>query len=90
MSGGRLNLVLEGERRYAVEISAGDQTWHASLEIDPAGHVGFGAWQPPDPPAWLCQAATAVMRAEWRARQFPDAPPWPRRITRWRRGPDDV
>lgn len=90
MSGGRLYLVLEGERRYAVEISAGDQTWHATLEIDPAGHVGFGAWQPPDPPAWLCQAATAVMRAEWRARQVPDAPPWPRRITRWRRGPDDV
>lgn len=90
MSGGRLNLVLEGERRYAVEISTGDQTWHATLEIGPAGHVGFGAWQPPDPPAWLCQAATAVMRAEWRARQVPDAPPWPRRITRWRRGPDDV
>lgn len=90
MSGGRLNLRLVPGTgpfvRYQGELTAESQSWQGSVEIDAAGSVRFEF--SPEPPAWLCQATSAILRAEWRNRRGADPAPWPRRLTRWRVGPE--
>lgn len=90
MSSGRLNLRLEPgadpKVRYRAELSIESQSWQGSVEVDAEGAVRFEV--PGQPPAWLCQATSAILRAEWRNRRGADATPWPRRITRWRLAPE--
>lgn len=90
MSGGRLNLELVAGAgvSYAAELEAGAAIWRGTLRVDAGGKVSFEPWPGAEPPAWLCQATIAIVRAEWRNRQGPDPSPWPRRITRWRKAPD--
>lgn len=90
MSGGRLNLHLEARSesatRYRAELSVGQERWQGGVEISTEGVVRFDIGG--DPPAWLCQAVSAILRAEWRSRATPGASSWPRRITRWRKASD--
>lgn len=93
MNSGRLNLRLEPSAgsagsavRYRAELSAEGESWRGSVEVDAAGAVSFELGG--EVPAWLRQAVSAILRAEWRNRRGADAAPWPRRITRWRLAPE--
>ena len=90
MSGGRLNLELTGDAgvSYAAELEVGAERWRGALDVAADGKVNFRPWPAAEPPAWLCQATIAIVRAEWRNRQGPDPAPWPRRLKRWRKAPD--
>ncbi|GMV18671.1 MAG: hypothetical protein AMXMBFR56_68950 [Polyangiaceae bacterium] len=72
--------------RYRAELSAGRESWHGCVEVDAEGAVRFELGG--EAPAWLRQAVSAILRAEWRNRRGADAAPWPRRITRWRLAPE--
>ena len=69
---------------YAAVLYLPESEHVADVTVAADGTVAFGAWSPPDPPAWLLDYARQFLRGEWRARQVPDPPPWPERITRWR------
>lgn len=85
-TGGRVSMDLVSVAPEAIVYRAGlfqpDAEWHGEARIDGAGVVTLervtGA------PDWLVEYARAFLRGEWRARQGPDAAPWPDRITRWR------
>jgi hypothetical protein len=66
--------------RYQAELSSGDATWHGAVEIDAEGNVRLEPWVPAEPPAWLCQATSAMVRAAWRSEER-GSRAQPRRIT---------
>ena len=85
--GGTLELKLErssGEDVvYAVTLQTPESEWSASARV----RVGDGqvTLELEQAPGWLVDRARNVLRALWRAHA--DAG-WPRRITRWRAGPE--
>ncbi len=72
---------------YAVVLSTESSSWetHAVVqELD--GRVELGAWSGDEaPPAWLVQAAHALLRGAWQRKRA--GHPWPRRLARWRPAP---
>ena len=87
-AGGRVvlerELVSSDEVRYAAALYVPGAVWRGVATVT-GGVVTFAAWSPAEgPPAWLVGFAAAFLRSEWKARQRPDAAPWPQRINRWR------
>jgi hypothetical protein len=73
---------------YEVVLAAPVVTWSASATVrESDGQVELGGYAPePPPPAWLMQAAHALLRSAWQRRRA--GHPWPRRLARWRPAPD--
>jgi hypothetical protein len=73
---------------YAVALATASSIWEADAvvhELD--GRVELGAWSGSDsPPAWLVQAAHALLRGAWQRKRA--GHPWPRRLARWRPTPE--
>lgn len=79
-----------GTVRYRVTLYVPEQDWRGRAEIAAgSGEVSFAPWEGEgDPPDWLVKAAYAFLRSLWNARRNdPTAPPWPRRLLRWRAAP---
>jgi hypothetical protein len=92
-SGGRVVLdrvtLAADEVRFRATLHRPQASWHGEARVDLAGgKVELGPFVAEDtsepPPAWLLSLAHAFLRAEWKARQRPDAEPWPPRFNRWR------
>jgi hypothetical protein len=85
--GGQFELRLEhsdSERvRYSLALATPEGEWLGSAVIKREGGA-VDMQLASDAPGWLGEAARAALRTVWRERQRPDAPPWPRRLTRWR------
>jgi hypothetical protein len=86
--GGTIELKLERssdeEVAYGATLATPDGSWGARVSVAIADgrvelEVDDGA------PGWLVDLARNVMRSVWRARASAG---WPRRITRWRAGPE--
>jgi hypothetical protein len=73
---------------YEVVLAAPVVTWSTSATVrEGDGQVELGGFAPePPPPAWLTQAAHALLRSAWQRRRAGNA--WPRRLARWRPAPD--
>lgn len=90
--GGRVLLERTGLRSdeitYRVALYDPTRAWEAMATIDLAeGQVALGDWSGEgEPPAWLRDAAYGFLRSLLNSRRRPDAPPWPRRLLRWRAG----
>jgi hypothetical protein len=70
--------------RFRALVYTPDSLYRGEASVaHPDGQVELGGWDR-EPPAWLAEHARRFLRTEWRARQGPDAPPWPARISRWR------
>ncbi|HEY3495367.1 MAG TPA: hypothetical protein VGK73_11800 [Polyangiaceae bacterium] len=90
--GGRLQAKLaaarDGVAQYELVLSDASGRWAGAASVaEGNGAVSFGAWQGQgEPPGWLVEGARALLRTGWqRART---GLPWPRRLTRWRPGPE--
>ncbi|MFW5875562.1 MAG: hypothetical protein ACOCXM_02375 [Myxococcota bacterium] len=88
--GGRVLLELEGGEAagvlYRVGLYVPEASWHGRAELAD-GDFRLGEWDGDgEPPEWLVKAAYAFLRSLYNARRGPDAPPWPRRLLRWRAG----
>lgn len=70
--------------RFEAELPDGTLVGTATVEpSDGAVHVDA----PQSLPGWLENTVVGLLRSLWRVRRDPhDSPPWPRRLTRWRRG----
>jgi hypothetical protein len=84
--GGRIDFQLESEGAeqvvYAAELATPEGEWTGRVRIGTgAGEIELEL--DAEPPPWLIGLARAVLRTIWRARAG-----WPRRVTRWRPGPD--
>ncbi len=73
---------------YEVVLAGPERRWVANATVrETEGQVELGAYAPePAPPAWLAQAAHALLRSAWQRRRAGN--PWPRRLARWRPAPD--
>jgi hypothetical protein len=73
---------------YGLALATASATWEAPAavhELD--GRVELGAWTGVEPPpAWLVQAAHALLRGAWQRQRA--GHPWPRRLSRWRPAPE--
>ena len=89
--GGRFELHLASgsleDVEYQGTLSTPDANWdlHASVHTR-EGRVEVRAAE--TAPKWLVDAVERLLRTLWRARQL-EASSWPRRLTRWRKGPAD-
>jgi hypothetical protein len=74
---------------YSVAVTTADGSWSsAALLARSDGKLELGGWSgPAGPPAWLADTTRALLRSLWRARRS-DVADWPKRITRWRAGPE--
>lgn len=93
--GGKIELVLRhssDERvTYDVELHAPHGRWLGSAVVNaPDGSVALSFDESALPPDWLNDFARQVLRTVWRACAEEAHPAWPRRITRWRKGPTEV
>ncbi|MBX3129262.1 MAG: hypothetical protein KF718_21265 [Polyangiaceae bacterium] len=78
----RLTRVADAHVEYLLELTTPDDSVTASLELQLGDGAVTGLEQLPNTArAWI----NSLLRTEWRSRQLSPAPPWPRRITRWRR-----
>jgi hypothetical protein len=89
--GGRVELRLvsddEAQARYDVALFVTEAEWKAQARIGGECALDLGAWSgPSDPPAWLQALAKTLLRGT--ARQHQTQGSWPRRLTRWRPGPE--
>lgn len=84
----RLSQQSPEEVRYAAELSVEAQTALGLAVIRRSdGDISF-SWETRPPPSWLTDMAHAMLRSQWRTRQR-DGTPWPRRLKRWRPGPEE-
>jgi hypothetical protein len=86
--GGTIELKLERtsetEVTYETTLATPASEWRGDARVTLAnGHVELAP--PEEMPAWLGDLARAVLRSIWRAHASAG---WPRRITRWRAGPE--
>ena len=90
-SGGRVELKLvesDGEgASYEVTLFDPTGEWTAAAKVRAGGAVEVAAWSPANPPAWLDALALTLLRGAQRAQKADAA--WPRRVTRWRPGPEE-
>ena len=78
----RLTRVADAHVEYLLELTTPDDAVTAPLELQLGDGVVSGLDQlPSSARTWI----NSLLRSEWRARQLSPSPPWPRRITRWRR-----
>jgi hypothetical protein len=91
--GGRVELRL-GETApesvdYRVTLTTAEGQWSGWATVgEPSGGVELKLPSgDPGAPPWLYQTATRLLRTAWRNRQRDPGRPWPRRISRWRPGP---
>lgn len=89
--GGRLLLRIVdtgGEQiEYSGNIATADGEWPARFRVSPGeGKVEQLAEAARAAPPWLVEFAVATLRAAWRASR--ETGRWPRRVQRWRPGPD--
>jgi len=89
--GGRVELRLvddeKTQARYDVVLFAPDAEWKALAKIQDERALEFGAWSGPSaPPPWLEALARTLLRGTARQREAQGS--WPRRLTRWRPGPE--
>jgi len=83
----RLGQLLEDRVDYEGTISSGASTWSVRASIAlPGGAVEISATPEEGAPEWLVKILRATLRAAFRASAT--GTPWPRRINRWREGPD--
>lgn len=89
-SGGRVELRLTRDddttANYEIAIYAPSGEWSATAQASSAGAVRIEAWSS-SPPPWLESFALVLLRSALRSHQAESA--WPRRITRWRPGPEE-
>ncbi len=87
VAGVRIELELDGETvdDVAYRVRADGGTLGRAVVRRADGEVGF-AWEV-EPPEPVLRLARAFLRSLWNGRRKPDAPPWPRRVTRWRATP---
>lgn len=73
---------------YAVVLATTTAEWETDAHVQELdGRVDLGAWRGAlEPPAWLVQAAHALLRSAWQRKRA--GQPWPRRLARWRPSPD--
>lgn len=74
---------------YAGELTTPQRSWASRFSVLPTdGRISVEATgENGDPaPAWLVDFAVATLRTAWRAHR--EGGRWPRRLSRWRRGPD--
>lgn len=69
---------------YALELHTPQATHVGTGRIDASGQVTFEGLSDEATPAWLVQAAHALLRGLFRAHTQSG---WPRRLTRWRAEP---
>lgn len=89
--GGRVELRLvsddQSHARYEVALFAAQAEWKARAELGGERVLEIGAWSGPSaPPGWLELLAKSLLRGT--ARQHQAQGTWPRRLTRWRSGPE--
>lgn len=89
-SGGRVTLRLSASANdhveYSGEMVTSEGTWSARATVSVADGSIALAHDGSEPPAWLVSVARSALRVAWRASRA--GTPWPRRINRWRPGPD--
>jgi hypothetical protein len=85
--GGRVELRLEAQTptsgHYSARWLSAGQTFVGSARVDETGVELEGAEAPP----WLLDFTAALLRLI--ERDHADGAPWPRRLTRWRKSPDE-
>jgi hypothetical protein len=91
-SGGRVELRLthgdEAAAEYAVILSQREGEWTGTAKAKCAGGVEGPTWSgQSSPPAWLVALAQTLLRGAVRSK-LAEAD-WPRRVTRWRPGPEE-
>jgi hypothetical protein len=90
--GGRLEAKLVShtseQAAYELGLSVASDSWQGRASVaDAGGAVSFEPWRSEKaPPDWLTDAARALLRSAWQRRRAGSA--WPRRLARWRPGPD--
>jgi hypothetical protein len=91
--GARLTVRLVGgaadPAEYSVRLATAAALWDGRASVRESDGQVDAKWDALEPPpAWLIQAAHALLRAAWQRRRA--GHPWPRRLTRWRPGPDEA
>jgi hypothetical protein len=89
--GGRVELRLVSDdaslARYEVAVFVVDDEWRANAAVGGERALELGAWSGDGaPPAWLEALAKTLLRGT--VRQHSAEGSWPRRLTRWRPGPE--
>jgi hypothetical protein len=91
--GGRVELLLtqggDDDAEYAVSLSQRDGEWRGTAKAKCAGGVEGPTWSAPStpPPDWLVALAQTLLRGAVRTKL--SEADWPRRVTRWRPGPEE-
>jgi hypothetical protein len=72
---------------YEGELSSGSSRWTVSASVAlKDGSVAVSSPAESDTPEWLVKHLRATLRAAFRASST--GTPWPRRVSRWRGGPE--
>jgi hypothetical protein len=90
--GGRVELRLthggDQDAEYAVSLAQRDAEWNGTAKAKCAGGVEGPTWSgQSSPPAWLVALAQTLLRGAVRSKL--SEADWPRRVTRWRPGPEE-
>ncbi|MDX2051959.1 MAG: hypothetical protein SFV15_06160 [Polyangiaceae bacterium] len=89
--GGRVELVLQHaedlEARYLGCFSEGERLFSSVVKVSVEGKVNHEQWRGEPAPTWLLDVTQSLLRTAWRQRTV--GTPWPRRLTRWRKGSDE-
>ena len=74
--------------RYGLELATAGGEWRTLVDLEVSGNLSFSEWSAAEPPAYLCAAASAILRTLLRDQKTGQSKVWPRRIQRWRSEPD--
>jgi hypothetical protein len=100
-TGGRVELRLsrqqDDEVVYAARWTTPAGTWEGELIVSEAGTLRVAAGDVESeptaehgtPPAWLLEWTQQLVRTTARSARSSDRVVWPRRLTRWRRAPEE-
>lgn len=91
-SGGRVELRLtfgdDTAAQYAVYLAQRDAEWTGTAKAKREGGVEGPTFSSAEaPPAWLVSLAQTLLRGTVRSKLADST--WPRRVTRWRPGPEE-
>lgn len=91
-TGGRVELRLDrqdGEEAvYGARWTTPTGTWQGELFVSAAGSVRVSV-QGEEPPPWLLEWTQQLLRTATRSARAEERVIWPRRLTRWRRAPEE-
>jgi len=86
--GGRVELLLVREEglgaSYSGEFFEGERGFQNSVSVSAEGKVTHADWKGESAPGWMLELTQSLLRTTWRQRGM--GTPWPRRLTRWRKG----